>query len=162
MGRRGVHHPWIKIRFLPDLEAYVKEQLFLWITQQKKPVPFKVLERELGGEGILWVRLEGITTPERAQPLMQEKVFALEDDLRAFYQERPVVPASLLLDYQIVDAEGKNIGLVEEVRFTGQGRTFLITSNGKTLIPLDPGIIARIDHQARRIVLKLRKEDLEA
>jgi len=161
VGRRGLHNPYLKILHLPDIQDFLDSREFLFITIDEKPVPFRVLDRYRENYDKLLVQLDGITVPEETHKLINQKVLVLEDQIRKFYENKPYVPASLLLDYVVIDSKGEEVGRVKEVKFAPNKQILLFVDNEPELVvSLQKPVISKISHDNQTIYLGIREEDL--
>ncbi len=161
VGRRGLHYPYLKIIHLPDIQDFLDSRDFIFITINKKPVPFKVIEKNRENYDRLLVRLEGIRVPEDTHKLINQQVLVLEDEIRNFYEKKPYVPASLLLDYMIIDSEGKQVGKIKSVNFAPNKQILLIVEHEPELVvTLQKPVVSKISHNDEVVYLGIRKEDL--
>ena len=161
VGRRGLHNPYLKILHLPDIQDFLDSREFLFITIDKKPVPFRVLDRYRENYDKILVQLDGITVPEATHKLVNQQVLVLEDEIRKFYENKPYVPASLLLDYVVIDSKGEEMGRVKAVNFAPNKQILLvIDSNPELVVTLQKPVVSKISHDNQVVYLGVKKEDL--
>ena len=105
-------------------------------------------------KGEIRVRIDGITTREKAEGYIGSALFVFRDDLEPpegdeFFQGD-------LLGLQAYDVAGTLIGTVEEVWNTGPVPNLAIRKDGvETLVPLLDAYVKSLDFAARRMVIEL-------
>lgn len=101
----------------------------------------------------LFVRVEGVATPEAAERLRGLGLFARREDL-------PLAEDEYFLDdatgFEAVDEAGVLLGTVREVVDLPAGSAFVLAREGRpdALVPDVPAFVVRLDLDGRRLVLR--------
>ena len=101
----------------------------------------------------LFVRFDGIVSPEAAERLRGLGLFARRTDL-------PLAEDEYFFDdatgFEVVDEAGRRLGTVREILDLPAGTTFVVARDGKadTLVPDVPAFVVVVDLDARRLVLR--------
>lgn len=114
---------------------------------------YRLLETTDLGRGTIRLTLEGVIDANMAETLKGKNVFVEESELppageNEFYY-RDVIGCEVIL------ADGRRIGTIEEIIATGANDVFVVREDGKeVLVPVIADVVKSIDVGARRVVIE--------
>lgn len=101
----------------------------------------------------VYVKLEGISTPEAARKLLQRGIYLAEADFKQ--QTASAAPISLL-GYNVQDEHEGELGLIEEIIEMPMQVLARITLDGKeVLLPINEQTLQKVDKKKQTVHLSL-------
>ncbi len=120
----------------------------LFLNQKSQAVPFLIESCSSKGD-ILYLKLEGINTPEMAESLKGAAILlppGVEPKVSADSSER-------IVGYSVEDENSGILGRISEILQSGSQETLSVAGEkGEILIPfVIPQVVTEIDHQAQKV-----------
>ncbi|UYQ93355.1 ribosome maturation factor RimM [Chitinophaga horti] len=101
----------------------------------------------------VYVKLEGVSTPEQARKLLQRGIYLAETDFKQ--QAASSAPLSLL-GFQVQDKHEGSLGVVEEVIEMPMQVLIKVTLDGKEmLLPINDQTLQKVDKKQQTVHLDL-------
>jgi 16S rRNA processing protein RimM len=135
---------------------YFKPGKIVYIGQHHQPL---TIESARAHDNLLLIKFEGIDTPEALSSFRNKLVYVPASQLPAlpegeyyFYQ---------LIGLEVVDQQGKSLGLLTEIIQTGATPVYVVTSTdgNECLFPAIPDVVKKIDIEARKIIIQPQEWD---
>jgi len=149
-GSHGVHGE-LKMRVLTDNPDHLRKITKVYLGDD--PVPIKLLGYRPHGDLAL-IRLEGVTTPERAKQMGGLTVRIAGEDARPLEEGEYFLYQ--LVGLQALDAEGNLLGTVSDLMETGAHDVLVITRENlpDLLVPNHPEFVLDVRPESGIIVLR--------
>ena len=123
-------------------------------------LPYFIESARLKSDTELWLKLEGISTKEKAQLLRNKEVWLSEKDFKKYAVKS--APISLLGFTMINSEDDKVLGIVEEViEQPHQVLCRLLINNKEAYIPIHAETLDEIDHKQKKVYVTLPQGLLE-
>lgn len=131
----------------------------IFIEEKKNSfLPWFISATKIKSEQEIYLTLEGVTTREAAQNLVQKQVWVPEADLKKYAAKS--VPSNLL-GYTIIN-DGKSLGnILELIEQPHQLLGRLEIKGKEVLIPLHPASLKKIDPKKKEVIVELPEGLLE-
>ncbi len=132
-------------RFVPGMIVYVGETLDKYEIEETRPHKDQLL-----------IKLAGIDTRNAAEELSREWLFIPEDDLVEL--EADTYWVHDIIGLQVQTEEGKQLGLITEVLFTGANEVYVIKlpeSERELLLPAIADVVQQVDLAAKQMTVRL-------
>lgn len=125
----------------------------IFIEEKKNSfLPWFISATKIRNEQEIYLTLEGVTTREAAQNLVQKLAWISEADFKKYAARS--APSSLL-GYTIIN-DGKSLGnILELIEQPHQLLSRLEIKGKEVLIPLHPASLKKIDHKKKEVVVEL-------
>lgn len=145
-GELILKHGLAKKLVLKNVEALFIEEV------KGSYLPYFLVASKAKSHEETYVEVEGVTTKEQAQKLVQKQVWLLDADFRRLAGNASPIS---LLGYTVFD-DGNKIGVIDEVIEQPHQVLLQVNYNGnEALIPLHEETIDRIDRKAKEVHLFL-------
>lgn len=151
-----------------ELKVSLKDEYFddfvnadvVFMNVQGKPLPFFI--ENLREAGDILLKIEDVDTPADAKELTAKELFLREKDIQVQKKAGEVLTFELLVGYDLHDIQLGFIGKIESVETLPHQHLAIVEFQGKeVLIPLHTQIVAELDENSKKIVLRLPEGLLE-
>lgn len=139
----------------PDLDQM--GSIFIQVRQQL--VPYFI--ESVSAKGVkVYMRLEGIDTPEKAAALKGCSVYAPKS-------VRPALPknefySDEIVDFEVIDTKLGQLGKILEVQELGPSKHLIVIVNGKeVMIPMNGPFIKKVNKTGKQLTVELPDGFLE-
>ncbi len=127
------------------------DKLFLEINKGSH-IPYFVSTCKKGKPGEYIITVDDVVTVQESKKLVTKSVYVEEETISMFASQSPL----LWVSFNIIDTQKGNIGIIEDILFTGtQWLAKLKIQNKEVLIPLIEQTIQKIDVKNRIIEMEL-------
>jgi len=125
----------------------------IFIEEKKNSfLPWFISATKIKSEQEIYLTLEGVTTREAAQSLVQKQVWLAEADFKKFAAKSA---PSNLLGYTIIH-DGKSLGnILELIEQPHQLLCRLEIKGKEVLIPLHEESLQKVDHKKKEVIVEL-------
>ncbi|MFM2359790.1 MAG: hypothetical protein RLY16_1783 [Bacteroidota bacterium] len=121
-------------------------------TSKDSFLPYFITETKVKSESEVFIKLEGVDTPEIARKLTPREVWLTADDFAAHSAKSAAIS---LLGFQLVNA-GENLGeIIEVIEQPHQILVAIMLNGNEALIPIHEASLEKIDTQKKRVLVKL-------
>ncbi len=132
-------------RFVPGMVVYIGETLTKYTVDYARPHKLQLL-----------VKFEGVDTRNAAEALGREWLFIPETDVVDLEEDTYWVHD--IIGLQVQTEEGRELGVISEVLFTGANEVYVIKaaeSERELLVPAIADVVQQVDLAAKRMTVRL-------
>jgi 16S rRNA processing protein RimM len=145
-----------------ELKITLKDEYFddfvnsevVFINVQGKPLPFFI--ESLRDASDILLKLEDVDSPTQAKDLTSKELFLREKDIKIIKKAGAVLTFEMMAGYELFDEQAGLIGKIESVETLPHQHLAVVNHQGnEVFIPLHPSLVASVDENAKKIVLRL-------
>lgn len=149
-GAQGELKVSIKDEYLED---FVNAEA-VFIQVQGKPLPFFI--ENLRDAGDILLKLEEVDSPAAAKELTSKELYMRETDLKVAVAVSPIHVFEQMVGYELADETTGPIGNIISVETLPQQYLAIVSyQEREVFIPLHANLVAAVDHQGKKITLRL-------